>query len=73
MKTGQIEVVGEEVTILSKAKTPPFTIEESGQVNTDTRLKYRYLDLRRQKMFQNLKMRHQVTRSIRHYLDEEGF
>ncbi|MDO5741343.1 MAG: aspartate--tRNA ligase [Vagococcus sp.] len=73
MKTGQIEVVGEEVTILSKAKTPPFTIEESGQVNTDTRLKYRYLDLRRQKMFQNLKMRHHVTRSIRHYLDEEGF
>lgn len=73
MKTGQFEIIAEAITILNEAKTTPFTIEEASNVNDDTRMKYRYIDLRRQEMFQNLKLRHAVTRSIRHYLDDNGF
>lgn len=74
LKTGKVEVVVEEVTILNSAKTPPFTISEKlDDISEDVRLKYRYLDLRRPMMFETLKMRHQVTKSIRQFLDENGF
>ncbi|MGM9923726.1 MAG: aspartate--tRNA ligase [Bacillus sp. (in: firmicutes)] len=73
LKTGKIEVTAEEVTILNEAKTPPFVIEDKGDVSEDLRLKYRYLDLRRPKMYETFKMRHDVTKTVRNYLDAEGF
>ncbi|MBN8236738.1 aspartate--tRNA ligase [Halobacillus kuroshimensis] len=71
--TGEIEVAAQEVTILNKAKTPPFMIEEQSEVSEDLRLKYRYLDLRRKEMQETFKMRHQTTQSIRSFLNEEEF
>lgn len=73
LKTGRIEVRADSLVILNKAKTPPFLIENKTDVAEDIRLKYRYLDLRRKEMFQTFKMRHDVTKTIRHFLDEEGF
>lgn len=74
LKTGKIEIKAEAVTVLSTAKTPPFPIsDQAAEVSEDVRLKHRYLDLRRPAMFQTLQMRHQVTKSIRHFLDENGF
>ncbi|MBB5324828.1 aspartyl-tRNA synthetase [Anoxybacillus tepidamans] len=73
LATGKIEVHVERVTILNEAKTPPFIIADETEVAEDIRLKYRYLDLRRPVMFQTLKMRHQVAKAIRDFLDEEGF
>ncbi|MBA2873612.1 aspartate--tRNA ligase [Thermaerobacillus caldiproteolyticus] len=71
--TGKIEIQAEHVTIINEAKTPPFVIADQTDVAEDVRLKYRYLDLRRPVMFQTLKLRHQVTKAIRDFLDEEGF
>ncbi|MDQ0214598.1 aspartyl-tRNA synthetase [Oikeobacillus pervagus] len=71
--TGKIEVQAQELTIINEAKTPPFVIEDQTEVSEDIRLKYRYMDLRRPVMFETFKMRHNVTKSIRQYLDEEGF
>ncbi|MEH7093839.1 aspartate--tRNA ligase [Neobacillus vireti] len=71
--TGTIEVQAEEVTIINEAKTPPFQISDRTDASEDVRLKYRYLDFRRPVMFETLKMRHQVTKHIRNYLDSEGF
>lgn len=73
LKTGKIEVQAENVTIINEAKTPPFTISDKTDVSEDVRLKYRYLDFRRPVIFETLKMRHQVTRQIRDFLDSEGF
>ncbi|PLS01264.1 aspartate--tRNA ligase [Neobacillus cucumis] len=73
ISTGTIEVQAEEVTIINEAKTPPFQISDRTDASEDVRLKYRYLDFRRPVMFETLKMRHQVTRYIRNYLDSEGF
>jgi aspartyl-tRNA synthetase len=73
LPTGTVEVHATHVTILSKAKTPPFPISDKTDVSEDVRLKYRYLDLRRPVMFQTFQMRHQVTKAIRDFLDEEGF
>ncbi|GIN97978.1 aspartate--tRNA(Asp/Asn) ligase [Siminovitchia terrae] len=73
IKTGTIEVIVNEVTIINKAKTPPFMIEDRTDAAEDIRLKYRYLDLRRSEMFEVFKMRHDVTKTIRNYLDEDGF
>ncbi|MGX1982539.1 aspartyl-tRNA synthetase [Thermolongibacillus altinsuensis] len=73
LATGKIEVHAHRVTILNEAKTPPFVIADQTDVSEDVRLKYRYLDLRRPVMFQTFKMRHQVTKAIRDFLDEEGF
>ncbi|MDQ0414525.1 aspartate--tRNA ligase [Mesobacillus stamsii] len=73
LKTGTIEVQVEELTIINEAKTTPFMIEDKTNVSEDVRLKYRYLDLRRPVMFETFKMRHQVTKAIRGYLDGEGF
>ncbi|MFT4412756.1 aspartate--tRNA ligase [Fredinandcohnia humi] len=71
--TGKIEIKVETVSILNAAKTPPFMIADQTDVSEDVRLKYRYLDLRRPVMFETFKMRHNVTKSIRDYLDGEGF
>lgn len=71
--TGTIEVHVTEINVLNEAKTPPFMIEDGTEVNEDVRLKYRYMDLRRPVMFETLRMRSDVTKTIRDYLDEGGF
>ncbi|WP_405236924.1 aspartate--tRNA ligase [Lentisalinibacter orientalis] len=71
MRTGQIEVLAEELTVLNGAKTPPFHHDETA--NEELRLRYRYLDLRREDMLANLRLRHAATRSLRRFLDDEGF
>ncbi|HDG8500080.1 TPA: aspartate--tRNA ligase [Staphylococcus aureus] len=74
IKTGQVEVQVTNIKVINKSETPPFSInEENVNVDENIRLKYRYLDLRRQELAQTFKMRHQITRSIREYLDDEGF
>ena len=73
LKTGEIEVLAEAITIINKAKTPPFAIEDEVEVSEDLRLKYRYLDLRRPVMFDTFKMRSDVTVTIRNFLQQEGF
>ncbi|MDN6318093.1 MAG: OB-fold nucleic acid binding domain-containing protein, partial [Lactococcus lactis] len=60
LNTGEIEIMAEKVEILSEAKTPAFEISDTADISDDVRLKYRYLDLRRPKMQENLKLRHQV-------------
>lgn len=71
--TGGVEVMISDITILNKAKTPPFPIEDDQQTSDEVRMRYRYLDLRRPKMTQNIILRNQVTRSIRTYLDSNDF
>lgn len=71
--TGGIEVMISDITILNKAKTPPFPIEDDQQTSDEVRMRYRYLDLRRPKMTQNIILRNQVTRAIRTYLDSNDF
>jgi len=71
MKTGQVEVLARELTVLNRAETPPFHHDE--QANEELRLKYRYLDLRREDMLDNLRLRHQVTMAMREFLDGDGF
>ncbi|MBU9672864.1 aspartate--tRNA ligase [Planococcus sp. CP5-4] len=73
MKTGKIEVQVDSAEIINAAKNPPFAIEDQTDVSEDLRLKYRYLDLRRPAMFETLKMRSDVTKTIRNFLDSEGF
>lgn len=73
MPTGEIEVVVNELTILNKAKTPPFYIQDGIDVDENVRLRYRYLDLRRPEMQQNIMLRHRVTKIMRDYLDKHGF
>ena len=73
MKTGEIEIMATRLTVLNTSKTVPFGIDEGTPTNDELRLKYRYLDLRRPEMLATLKLRHQVTRSIRNFLDHEGF
>jgi aspartyl-tRNA synthetase len=71
--TGEIEVLVEDFTILNKAQTPPFTIQDDTDGGDDLRMKYRYLDLRRQALRKNLDLRYQVNRSARNYLHENDF
>ena len=73
LPTGEIEVVVLEIDLLNAAKTPPFTIAEESSVEESLRLKYRYLDLRRERMIRNLTLRHQVVAFIRKYLYERVF
>ncbi len=73
MKTGEVELLVEDLRILSTAKTPPFYIEDDAGANEALRLKYRYLDLRRLAMQKNLILRHRVTKLVRNFFDAEGF
>jgi aspartyl-tRNA synthetase len=73
LKTGEIEVLVDELVVLSEAKTTPFPIEDEITTSEDTRLKYRYLDLRRPKMQDTFRMRHRITMTIREYMDKNGF
>jgi len=71
MRTGQVEVLAHELETLNKSETPPFHHDE--QANEDIRLKYRYIDLRRENMLGNLMLRHKVTKAMRDFLDGHGF
>ncbi|PLX93096.1 MAG: aspartate--tRNA ligase [Desulfuromonas sp.] len=73
MKTGEVEVEVSELRILNTAQTPPFMIDEYSEAAENIRLKYRYLDLRRPTIQDNLVMRHKVARTVRRYLDANGF
>lgn len=73
ISTGEIEIIPEELRILSEAETPPFQVEENSKTKEEVRLKYRYLDLRRPDMQRNLLMRSQVATLTRQFLAEEGF
>ncbi len=73
LPTGDIEVEVRALTVLNPARTPPFPINEETDVDEMTRLKYRYLDLRRERMRGNLELRHRVVKFIRDYLDRRGF
>ncbi len=71
--TGEIEVLVKEFKILNKAKTPPFEIDQDKEVNEELRLKYRYLDLRRQRMKNNIIMRHKMIKMIRDFMTSKEF
>jgi len=73
LPTGEIEVIADSVTILNPSKTPPFYINEEVEVEENLRLKYRYLDLRRARMKENLLLRHQVVKFMRDFLSARGF
>jgi aspartyl-tRNA synthetase len=73
LNTGEIEVIAKELKILNVSKTPPFLIEGEEEVAENTRLKYRYLDLRRPGLQRNLILRHQVAKEVRNYFDQSGF
>lgn len=73
MKTGEFEIMATEIEILNASKTVPFGIEEGTPSNEELRLKYRYLDLRRPEMLANMRLRHEVTKSVRHFLDDHDF
>jgi len=73
LPTGEIEVSAEDAEILNSSKTPPFYINEEMEVDESLRLRYRYLDLRRQRMKENILLRHRVVKYIRDFLDAKGF
>jgi aspartyl-tRNA synthetase len=73
MATGEIEVVGRELLLLNDAKTPPFSPADEAIANEEVRLKYRYIDLRREEMQRNFAVRSRVAMAIRNYLVEQGF
>ncbi len=73
MVTGEIEVLVEAVTVLNEAKNPPFTVLDGEDVSEDVRLKYRYLDLRRESMQQTFKLRHHASQVMRSFLNDEGY
>ena len=73
MRTGKIEILGKELTILNAAETPPFPLDGYVDVGEDTRLKYRFMDLRRPEMLNKLMFRSKVTTYIRNFMDQNGF
>ena len=73
LPTGDIEVIVKEAEILNTSNTPPFYINEEVEVDENVRLKYRYLDLRRPRMKENLLLRHRVTKFMHDFLDARGF
>ena len=73
ISTGEVEVAIREITVLSEAKRPPFQIADETPVAEELRLKYRYLDLRRERMQRNMQLRHRVLMATRRCLDEQGF
>ena len=73
LKTGKFELLVDEVEVFSQAKTSPIYIDDEQKASEELRLKYRYLDIRRRPVLENLRLRHKATRSIREYLDGEGY
>ena len=73
LPTGEVEVVVRRLVVLNEAKTPPFPIADDSPVSEDVRLKYRYLDLRRPRLQNNIVLRHKLTTAIRKYFDANGF
>lgn len=73
LETGDIEILTDTLTVLNESKTPPFTIEDNTDGGDDIRMKYRYLDLRRNSVRANLVLRHKMTIAVRQYLDSLGF
>jgi aspartyl-tRNA synthetase len=73
LATGRIEVIVDQLEILNMAHTPPFEIDDEVRTNEETRLEYRYIDLRRPSMQQKLRTRHRVATLVRQYFDEQGF
>jgi len=73
LNTGEIEVLTNELRILSVSENPPFLIEDNGEISENVRLRYRYLDLRRPRLQRNLILRHKVAKAVRTYLDGQGF
>ena len=73
LATGSVELIASELTVLNRSETPPFEIEDDLNVADETRLKYRFVDLRRPRMYKNLKLRHDVIQSARTYMVGEGF
>src|SRR5690606_23717341 len=71
LATGEVELVADKLTVLNRSLTPPFHHDENA--SEELRLRYRYLDLRRERMLRNLRLRHSVTREMRAFLDEHGF
>ena len=71
--TGRLEIQAQEIRVLNRSETPPFPIASAASASEETRLQYRFLDLRRQRLQYNLRLRHQVCLEIRKFLDEEGF
>ncbi len=73
LATGSVEIYPDTVEILSESETPPFIIDEEQEINEDLRLKYRYLDLRRPKILNNMLLRHKITTNIRNYMNSHEF
>jgi len=74
MATGEIEIIAKNITVLNQSKTPPFMVNADNDLpDENTRLKYRYIDLRRERMTRNMVLRHNVIKFMRDYLDKEGF
>ncbi|MFN3491234.1 MAG: amino acid--tRNA ligase-related protein, partial [Anaerolineales bacterium] len=74
MKTGEIEIIAKNITVLNPAKTLPFMVNSDEDLpDENTRLKYRYLDLRRERLTNNMVLRHKVIKFMRDYLDKQGF
>lgn len=73
MPTGEIEIIVDSLEVLSKSITPPFTIEDNSDGGDELRMKYRYLDLRRNPVRQNMELRHKMSIATRNYLDSQGF
>ncbi|MFC2086165.1 aspartate--tRNA ligase, partial [Bacteroidota bacterium] len=71
--TGEIEIIVSELNVLSKSELPPFTIEDESDGGDELRMKYRYLDLRRNPVKKNIELRHQIAREVRNYLDSQEF
>ncbi|SEO34471.1 aspartyl-tRNA synthetase [Amphibacillus marinus] len=73
MKTGAIEIAAQSISVINEAKNPPFTVLDGADVSEDVRLKYRYIDLRRESMQQTFKLRHQAAQVIRQFLNDNDF
>jgi aspartyl-tRNA synthetase len=73
LATGEVELEARAITVLNRAQPPPFAVNEDSPVDEQLRLRYRYLDLRRARMARNVQLRHRLAKSIRDFLDDEGF
>lgn len=73
LPTGEIEIIASELTVLNSSEVPPFTIEDETDGGDELRMRYRYLDLRRNCVRKNIELRHQMTMEVRRYLDAQGF